>query len=89
MNVSLTPELEQWVHARVASGAYTSASEVIREALRGLRDREEERAAVLADLRREIAVAQREFDDGGGHVLDDALVERIKRNGRRRLKKPA
>ena len=34
MNVSLTPELEAYVQSRVKSGQYTSASEVVREALR-------------------------------------------------------
>jgi antitoxin ParD1/3/4 len=34
MNVSLTPELEQFVHSRVASGLYQTASEVVREGLR-------------------------------------------------------
>ncbi len=31
MNVSLTPELESYVQAKVETGRYTSASEVIRE----------------------------------------------------------
>ncbi len=35
MNNSLTNELEDFVKAQVASGQYSSASEVIREALRG------------------------------------------------------
>jgi len=34
LNISLTPELEKLVQAHVASGQYNSASEVIREALR-------------------------------------------------------
>ena len=34
MNVSLTPELARQVEERVAAGLYTSASEVVREALR-------------------------------------------------------
>lgn len=34
MNVSLTPELENFVQSKVDSGLYTSASEVIRESLR-------------------------------------------------------
>jgi antitoxin ParD1/3/4 len=34
MNISLTPELESAVKAKVASGLYNNASEVIREALR-------------------------------------------------------
>jgi antitoxin ParD1/3/4 len=34
MNVSLNPELERLIHQKVESGLYSSASEVIREALR-------------------------------------------------------
>lgn len=38
MNVSLTPQLEEMVRSKVASGRYGNASEVIREALRLLED---------------------------------------------------
>ncbi|MCC7339617.1 MAG: type II toxin-antitoxin system ParD family antitoxin, partial [Bryobacterales bacterium] len=38
MNVSLTPELEEFVAAKVQTGRYTSASEVVREALRLLEE---------------------------------------------------
>ena len=34
MNVNLTPQLEDLVRSKVSSGLYTSASEVVREALR-------------------------------------------------------
>jgi putative addiction module CopG family antidote len=40
MNVSLTPELEKYVRHKVTSGLYNNASEVIREALRALLERE-------------------------------------------------
>ncbi len=40
MNVSLTVELEKYVRRKVASGLYNNASEVIREALRLLVERE-------------------------------------------------
>ncbi len=40
MNVSITPELEQFVQALVASGRYHSASEVFREGLRLLEQAE-------------------------------------------------
>ncbi len=56
MNVSLTPELERLVQEKVESGLYSSASEVVREALRLLRERDELRQARLEELRREIAV---------------------------------
>jgi len=56
MNISLTPELEDYVTQKVRSGLYQTASEVIREGLRLLREREELRGKRLEDLRREIAV---------------------------------
>lgn len=40
MNVSLTPELEQYIRSKVESGLYSNASEVVREALRLLVGRE-------------------------------------------------
>ena len=41
MNVSLTPELEQFARGLVAEGDYGSASEVMREALRLLKQKRE------------------------------------------------
>ena len=41
MNVSLTPQLENFVNAKVESGRYNSASEVVREGLRLLKDRDD------------------------------------------------
>ena len=40
MNVSLTPELEEFVTNKVKSGRYSTASEVVREGLRLLEHRE-------------------------------------------------
>ena len=42
MNVSLTPELEALVNDKVRSGLYQTASEVVREALRLLKSRDDE-----------------------------------------------
>jgi antitoxin ParD1/3/4 len=56
ISISLTPELLSLVKARVASGRYTSTSEVVREALRLLErfDRlEEERIEELRQAWRE------------------------------------
>ena len=41
MNVSLTPELEQFVQGKVESGLYNNASEVVREGLRLLKENDE------------------------------------------------
>ncbi|HTX74750.1 MAG TPA: type II toxin-antitoxin system ParD family antitoxin [Terracidiphilus sp.] len=46
MNVSLTDRLTEYVRARVRSGRYNNASEVVREALRRM-ELEEERARRL------------------------------------------
>lgn len=79
MNISLTPQLEDLVRAKVSSGLYNSASEVVREALR-LMDREDRvRAASLAQLREDI---QQGLDSGPAGPLD---TEAIKRRGRERL----
>ena len=43
MNVSLTAELEKFVSAKVDSGRYNSASEVVREALRLLEEHDQAR----------------------------------------------
>jgi putative addiction module CopG family antidote len=48
MNVHLTPELEALIQKTVESGRYNSASEVMREALRLMEQRDE-----LLDLRKE------------------------------------
>jgi antitoxin ParD1/3/4 len=69
MNVSLTAELEGVVHARVQSGRYNSASEVIREALRLLEQHDNLRAVHLAELRSRVdeglaSLSRREGVDG-------------------------
>ena len=77
MNVSLTPELEQYVHGKVKSGRYLSASEVVREALRLLEDRDRLREIRLATLQKEITVGIEESDQGevfnGEAVIQELL----------------
>lgn len=64
MNVSLTPELEKFVQEKVATGLYNSASEVIREALRLLREQDILRQHHLEELKREIALGIEQADRG-------------------------
>ena len=52
MNVSLTPELEMLVTRKVETGLYQSASEVIREGLRLLEERDRLRELHFAEVRR-------------------------------------
>jgi antitoxin ParD1/3/4 len=85
MNVSLTPELERLVSRRVASGRYGSASEVVREALRLLEERERFRQARLEQLRRDVSAGLRALDRGEHILFDEKAAGAIKREGRRRL----
>ena len=79
MNVSLTPELEQYVHSKVKSGRYLSASEVVREALRLLEERDRLREIRLATLQKEIAIGIEESERGevfdGEEVIQELLEE--------------
>ncbi len=79
LNVNLTPQLEEMVRTKVASGLYNSASEVVREALRLMERDDQVRAATLSQLRRDI---QEGLDSGPAGELD---VEDIKRRGRELL----
>lgn len=47
LTVSLTPELDRYLRDKVASGHYSSISEVIREALRGQQQREQQDTAFV------------------------------------------
>lgn len=62
MNVSLTPELEQYIQEKVSSGLYYSASEVVREGLRLLKEREQLQQIRLQELPH--VVFYREIEDG-------------------------
>jgi antitoxin ParD1/3/4 len=72
MNVSLTPELERLIHKKVESGLYLSASEVVREALRLLEERDMLQALKHEELRREIQIGIDQADRG--ELLDGAEV---------------
>ncbi|MCC8987485.1 MAG: type II toxin-antitoxin system ParD family antitoxin [Candidatus Contendobacter sp.] len=79
MNISLTPHLEDLVKGKVDSGFYNSASEVMREALRLLEERDQLREMRLEELRREI---RKGIDSGAATPLK---MEDIKARGRERL----
>jgi len=83
MNVSLTPELDKFVAGKVQSGRYTSASEVVREALRLLEERDRARSAELAALDREIGKRLADLD-AVEYVDPETVRGRIERKSRER-----
>ena len=66
-NVNLTEELESFVLAKIASGRYENASEVVRDALRTLERRERKYEAKLDALRTAI-------DEGDASGIADGNV---------------
>ena len=83
MNVSLTDELERRVDERVRSGLYTSASELIREALRLFFQFEDTRRQQVEELNRRLAVGIAQLDRGEGVPASKARSETLKRRDRR------
>jgi antitoxin ParD1/3/4 len=76
MNISLTPHLEEMIRAKIASGSYNSASEVVREALRLLEEEDQLRSLKMQKLREDI----REGLEGGPSAVFD--TQEIKRAAR-------
>lgn len=85
MNVSLTPELEAYVGRKVESGRYTSASEVVREALRLLEEHEIARAEQKASFHQELQKRLASLDRKE-RVTPRAARERIEARSRERRK---
>jgi antitoxin ParD1/3/4 len=76
MNVSLTPELEEYIAQLVEEGRYRSASEVVRMAVRTLQDQEEERRIRLQALTDAIDTGLGQLA-AGDRVAADEVFERI------------
>ncbi len=84
MHVSLTSELESRIKAKVESGLYNNASEVIREALRFMDTHEDWIHEVkLARLREQLKMGTDQLDRGEGIAIEsraalEALFDNIK-----------
>ncbi len=81
MNISLTPKLEGFVKAKVKTGDYNNASEVIREALRVLQEREADRKMHIGALKRLI----RDGEESGPPI--EWNPDAIKQKARARVRK--
>jgi antitoxin ParD1/3/4 len=77
MNVHLTPELEQLVQNKVQTGRYNSASEVVREALRLMEQKDELRAVQMQELRNRMDRALGQADRGEGADGEQFMQELI------------
>jgi antitoxin ParD1/3/4 len=87
MNVNLGNVLDNFVADLLKTGLYQSQSEVVREGLRLLKEREELKGLRLAELRREIAVGSEQADRGEFVDGEEAIAEiRGRSAGRKRAK---
>ena len=87
LNVSLTPILGNFVRTMVSSGRYESASEVIRDSLRALQDRNEAAAAFWNDVRKKVRQAQREVAENqtvDGDAAMDEIISKLDQPPRKR-----
>jgi antitoxin ParD1/3/4 len=84
MNISLTKEFENYVSQKVESGMYNSASEVIRDGLRLMKERDELHQSRLAELRKDIAIGVDQADRGQVQPFNEEIAARVKARGRKR-----
>ena len=82
MNVSLPEDLMEYVKRQVAGGRYSSASEMVRDALRQFKQFEKLREQAHAELAREVELGWANLDAGR---VSDFDPEAIKAAGRERL----
>jgi len=78
---SIGKHFEDMIDGLIKDGRYATASEIIRDGLRMVEEREERRRVRLEALREEI---QKGFDSGPAEEVGD-MFERIKTEGRKRL----
>jgi len=87
LNVSLTPELEELISAKVASGRYLSASEVVRDGLRLLEERDRLRHEALDRVREKIDAGFASLDRGEGVIAEKVFAD-LEANLKRRARHP-
>ena len=89
MNISLGTQWEAFISEQVRGGRYMSASELVRDGLRLLQEREELRQARLDELRTEIAKGLHDMDEGDFVEVDgdglERLADEVKTRGRQDL----
>jgi antitoxin ParD1/3/4 len=82
MNVSLTPELEKFVHEEVGNGLYQTASEVVRAGLRRLKEDQEARLPkmprTLEELEARLLESVGRLDRGEG-VEGEQVMRRLRK----------
>lgn len=82
MNFSLTSELEEFIAKLVKSGLYQTGSEVVREALRLLKERDDLRGLKLNQLKKDIQAGLDEAREGR---VAPFSMDTVRKEGKKRL----
>ena len=89
MNVNLGETFDRFIAELLAGGLYQSQSEIVREGLRLLKEREELRTSRLSQLRTELDKGLKDLEAGNFESYDEkslrAAFEGIKTRGRKKL----
>jgi antitoxin ParD1/3/4 len=88
MNVNLGITFDKFVAELLASGQYQSQSEVLREALRLLKEREEIKRMRLESFRKELSVGMDQADRGQ-FVDGPKAIQKIRKRSEERRHKAA
>lgn len=73
MHINLSFEMEQYLQSKVNTGYYSNASEVVRDAIRRMRDEDER----LAALRAAVTVGDEQLERGEGVTYTAERLEQI------------
>jgi antitoxin ParD1/3/4 len=85
MTITLTDELEEMINAKVRSGEYESADEVVKESLRLLKAKEEGMDALRREILRGVEdIEQGRFTAYGTDAELEVFSEEIIRQGQER-----
>ena len=73
MHINLSPEMESYIKAKVSSGFYGNATEVIRDAIRRMQAEEQRVAA----FRKAVAEGESQLDRGEGTAYSRDLMNKL------------
>ncbi|MCL2640197.1 MAG: type II toxin-antitoxin system ParD family antitoxin [Phycisphaerales bacterium] len=88
MNISLTPELEEFVQSKVDAKMYHTASDVVRDAVRLMARQDQDRQAQFEALKRDIQIGIDQLERGEYIESKDLTVERIRQGAIKRFGEP-
>lgn len=85
MNITLTPEFEALIQKKIDSGDYHSASEVVRDALKLLKEQDQLKELRREEIRREVMKGVEQIRNGefttynSAEELAESIISRAKK----------